>query len=138
MSAAGTELLFFCAPLEAEIAGLDAGAQADFLKDYGLTEPARIRLIQGSYRVLSLISFFTVGEDEVRAWTIRRGAPAQAAAGKIHSDIERGFIRAETVFCEDLLAAGSLAACREKGTFRLEGKGYEVKDGDVIDFRFNA
>ncbi|HBA85204.1 MAG TPA: redox-regulated ATPase YchF [Verrucomicrobia bacterium] len=138
VSKAGTELMIFCASLEAEIASLDAAAQADFLKDYGLTEPARARLILGSYRILDLISFFTVGEDEVRAWTIRRGTPAQAAAGKIHSDIERGFIRAETVFCDDLLSTGSLAGCREKGTFRLEGKGYEVKDGDVIDFRFNA
>ncbi len=135
---AGTELLYFCAPLEAEIAGLDLAAQQEFLKDYGLQEPARNRLLQGAYRVLDLISFFTVGEDEVRAWPIRRGTPAQTAAGKIHSDIERGFIRAETVCCEELLKTGSLGACREKGTFRLEGKQYEVKDGDVIDFRFNA
>ena len=134
----GMEVLHFCAPLEAEIAGLEPAAQAEFLKDYGLGEPARIRLIQGAYRILDLIAFFTVGEDEVRAWTIRRGTSAQVAAGKIHSDIERGFIRAETVASADLLAAGSIAACREKGQLRLEGKVYEVKDGDVIDFRFNA
>jgi len=134
----GLEVLCFCAPLENEIAALDAEGQAVFLKDYDLGEPARIRLIQAAYRILNLISFFTVGEDEVRAWTIRRGTTAQPAAGKIHSDIERGFIRAETVHCDNLLAAGGLAACRDQGLLRLEGKGYEVRDGDVIDFRFNA
>lgn len=132
------EMLVFCAPLEAEIAALDSAAQKEFLKDYGIPEPARARLIQAAYRTLNLISFFTVGPDEVRAWTIRRGTGAQAAAGKVHSDMERGFIRAETVASTDLLAAGSHAACREKGLLRLEGKGYEVKDGDVIDFRFTV
>lgn len=131
-------LLRLCAPLEAEIAQLDAGAQAEFLKDYGLEEPARNRLIQSAYRALRLISFFTVGEDEVRAWTLREGDPAKTAAGKIHSDIERGFIRAETVEAETLLAAGAWARCREQGTLRLEGKTYPVKDGDVINFRFSA
>ncbi len=132
------DLLVFCAPLEAEMAQLDAAEQSAFLKDYGLTEPARMRLIQAAYRLLDLISFFTVGEDEVRAWTIRRGTQALAAAGKIHSDIERGFIRAETVACEELLKTKSWSACQRNATLRLEGKTYEVKDGDVMHFRFNA
>lgn len=134
----GIEVLPFCAPLEGEIAQLDEAAQAEFLKDYGIAEPARVRLIQSAYRALRLISFFTVGEDEVRAWPIREGASAQIAAGKIHSDIERGFIRAETVAHDLLLAAGSWSKCREQGILRLEGKEYAVRDGDVINFRFNA
>ena len=132
------EVLVFCAPLEAEIATLDAEAQASFLKDYGIAEPARVRLVQAAYRLLELISFFTVGPDEVRAWTIRRGTLAPQAAGKVHSDIERGFIRAETVAWEPLLRLKSHAACREQAVLRLEGKQYVVQDGDVIDFRFNA
>jgi GTP-binding protein YchF len=134
----GYETLIFCAVLEAEMAQLDPSAQAAFLKDYGLDEPARLRLIQAAYRLLNLISFFTVGEDEVRAWTIRRGTQAQAAAGKVHSDIERGFIRAETVASAELLKTRSWSACRDNATLRLEGKTYEVRDGDVIHFRFNA
>ena len=132
------EVLTFCAPLEAEIATLEAGAQADFLKDYGISEPARIRLIHSAYRLLDLISFFTVGPDEVRAWTIRRGTLAPQAAGKVHTDMERGFIRAETVVCDDLLRLKSHAACREQNRLRLEGKTYVVQDGEVIDFRFSA
>ncbi|MCX6996743.1 MAG: DUF933 domain-containing protein [Kiritimatiellaeota bacterium] len=132
------EVLTFCAPLEAEIATLDAGAQAGFLKDYGISEPARTRLIRGAYRLLDLISFFTVGPDEVRAWTIRRGTLAPQAAGKVHTDIERGFIRAETVLCDDLLRLKTHAACREQNRLRLESKSYVVQDGDVIDFRFSA
>lgn len=132
------DLLVFCGTLEAEMAQLDPEAQAAFLKDYGLAEPARIRLIQAAYKLLDLISFFTVGEDEVRAWTIRRGTPAVQAAGKIHTDLERGFIRAEVVRCTDLLAARSLGHCREKGTLRLEGKSYVVQDADIMHIRFNA
>jgi ribosome-binding ATPase len=132
------EILVFCAPLEAEMAQLDAEAQAAFLKDYGLNEPARIRLIQAAYRLLSLVSFFTVGEDEVRAWTIRKGTPALSAAGKIHTDLERGFIRAEVVRCEDLLKERSMSACQKNATLRLEGKTYEVQDGDVMHIRHNA
>ena len=132
------ESLRFCAPLEAEIAGLEPAEQVEFLKNYGLAEPARVRLIHSAYRALNLISFFTVGEDEVRAWTIPAGTKAQAAAGKIHSDIERGFIRAETVAADTLLSTGSWAQCREHGTLKLEGKEYVVRDGDVINFRFNA
>lgn len=135
---ADLELIAFCAPLEAEIAQLDAEAQTAFLQDYGLERPARERLIRAAYRLLGLISFFTVGEDEVRAWTVPYGTAAQEAAGKIHSDMERGFIRAETVGWQELVAAGSWAACREQGLLRLEGKTYLVQDGDVIHVRFNA
>ncbi len=132
------DLLAFCAPLEAEIAALPPGDQAGFLKDYGLAEPARTRLIQAAYHTLDLISFFTVGEDEVRAWTLRRGDNAVTAAGKIHTDLARGFIRAETVDSGLLIAKRTLAACRETGQLRLEGKGYLVQDGDVIEIRANA
>lgn len=134
----GLLLLAFCAPLESEIAGLPEADQAAFLQDYGLAEPARIRLIQTAYQTLDLISFFTVGPDEVRAWTIRRGDTAVIAAGKIHSDLARGFIRAETVGSDVLLAHKTHAACREAGLLRLEGKGYIVQDGDVLEIRANA
>ncbi len=137
-AAKGLDLLAFCAPLEAEIATLPPADQAGFLKDYGLTEPARTRLIQTAYHTLNLISFFTVGEDEVRAWTIRRGDNAVAAAGKIHTDLARGFIRAETVTAEILIEKKTHAACREAGLLRLEGKSYVVQDGDVIEIRANA
>jgi len=95
-------------------------------------------VIRSTYELLGLVSFLTAGEDECRAWTIRRGTRAQLAAGAIHSDIERGFIRAQVVAFDDLVAAGSLAACREKGTLRLEGRDYLVQDGDVIEFKFNV
>jgi hypothetical protein len=135
---AGLRMLAFCAPLEAEIASLPPEDQAGFLADYGLTEPARDRLIRAAYRTLDLISFFTVGEDEVRAWTLRRGSDAVTAAGKIHTDLARGFIRAETVPAETLIEKKTHAACREAGLLRLEGKGYVVQDGDVIEIRANA
>ncbi|MBP1589283.1 MAG: redox-regulated ATPase YchF [Kiritimatiellae bacterium] len=131
-------LLAFCAPLEAEIAALPAADQPAFLADYGLAEPARERLIQAAYRTLKLISFFTVGPDEVRAWTIHEGDDAVTAAGKIHSDLARGFIRAETVPSTILLEHKTHAACRELGLLRLEGKAYVVQDGDVIEIRANA
>lgn len=131
----GLDLLAFCAPLEAEIAALAPGDQAGFLQDYGLREPARTRLIQAAYQTLNLISFFTVGEDEVRAWTLRRGDNAETAAGKIHTDLARGFIRAETVDAPTLIEKKTHAACREAGKLRLEGKGYIVQDGDVIEIR---
>ncbi len=134
----GLDLLAFCAPLEAEIATLSPADQTGFLKDYGLTEPARNRLIRTAYHTLNLISFFTVGEDEVRAWTIRRGDNAVTAAGKIHTDLARGFIRAETVAAEILIEKKTHAACREAGLLRLEGKNYVVQDGDVIEIRANA
>jgi len=126
------------APIEAEMADLSAEDAAAFRQDLGLAEPGLDRVIQTSYGLLGLLSFLTAGEDECRAWTIRRGTKAPQAAGAIHSDIERGFIRAEVVSFEDLVAGRSLAACREKGSLRLEGKEYEVKDGDVINFRFNV
>jgi GTP-binding protein YchF len=127
------------ATIEAEIAQLAAEDARAFLDDLGLKEPGLDRVIQTSYTLLGLISFLTAGEDECRAWTIRRGTRAQQAAGEIHSDIERGFIRAEVVAFPELVEAkGSLPACREKGTLRLEGKEYVVQDGDVINFRFNV
>ena len=122
--------------VEMEIAQLDESDRAVFLKEIGIAEPARERFIRASYSLLDLISFFTSGEDEVRAWTITQGTVARKAAGKIHSDIERGFIRAEVVAYEDFILYGSDAKCREAGKLRLEGKDYEVKDGDIIHFRF--
>jgi GTP-binding protein YchF len=123
------------APIEAEMADLSAEDAEAFRQDLGLAEPGLERVIRSTYELLGLISFLTAGEDECRAWTIRRGTRAVVAAGAIHSDIERGFIRAQVVAFDDLVAGGSIAACRERGTLRLEGKDYEVKDGDVIEFR---
>lgn len=127
-----------CGKIEMEIAQLSADEARAFLDDLGIPEPALNRLIRVSYELLGLISFLTCGEDEVRAWTITRGLNAQRAAGKIHSDIERGFIRAEVVAYDDFISAGSMAGARERGQLRLEGKTYEVKDGDIINFRFNV
>ena len=124
------------AKIEAEIAGLPPEDRAGFMKDYGLTETASARLIRAAYELLGLQSFFTMGEDEVRAWTVRRGDTAVIAAGKIHSDIAKGFVRAETIGFEDFKMAGSLAVARTKGTLRLEGKEYPMKDGDCVNFRF--
>jgi len=135
---ARTEAVVVSAPIEQEIAGLAAEEQRDFLAELGLAEPSVDRVIRASYELLGLLSFFTVGEDEVRAWTVRRGTHAREAAGTIHSDIERGFIRAEVVDWEELVRQGSIAACRTAGSLRLEGKEYEVKDGEVIHFRFNV
>lgn len=124
--------------VEMEIAQLDAEEQREFLSDLGIKEPARDRFIRAAYGLLDLISFLTAGEDECRAWSIKRGTHAQKAAGTIHSDIERGFIRGEVVRFEDLVALGSEARCREQGKLRLEGKEYVVQDGDVVHFRFNV
>jgi GTP-binding protein YchF len=123
---------------EMEIAELEPEEQREFLRDLGIEEPARDRFIRAAYGLLDLISFLTAGEDECRAWPIKRGTIAQKAAGKIHSDIERGFIRAEVARFEDLGALRTIAACREQGKLRLEGKDYIVQDGDVINFRFNV
>jgi GTP-binding protein YchF len=131
-------VLNLCGKIEMEIAQLSHEEARAFLDDLGITEPALNKLIHLSYELLGLISFLTSGEDEVRAWTIRKGTDAQRAAGKIHSDIERGFIRAEVVAYDDFIAHGSMAAAREKGLVRLEGKTYPVKDGDIINFRFNV
>ena len=108
------------------------------MQDLGITESGLDRLIKESYSLLGLISFLTAGQPEVRAWTIRRGTKAPQAAGKIHSDIERGFIRAEVIAFDDLMAVGSMAAAKEKGLIRSEGKDYEMKDGDIVLFRFNV
>lgn len=128
----------FSASVEQEIAGMDAGDRRMFLQEYGLEEPGLDRLARKAYRTLGLISFFTVGDDEVRAWTLRQDTPARAAAGVIHSDIERGFIRAEVVAYNDLERLGSMKAVREAGLFRLEAKQYIIQDGDVVSFRFNV
>ena len=128
----------FSAEIEKEIADLDDEDASVFMEDLGIQEPAMHKLIRNSYELLGLISFFTVGEKECRAWTIRKGATAQKAAGAIHSDLEKGFIRAETVHYDDLIVNESLAKCKEKGLLRLEGKEYIVKDGDVLTIRFNV
>jgi ribosome-binding ATPase len=133
-----TAVVPFCGKIEAELSELDDTEVAEMMKAYGLAESGRDRLIQASYRLLGMLSFLTCGEPEVRAWTIERGMTAQKAAGVIHSDLERGFIKAEVVNWEDLLKAGSFAAAREKAQVRLEGKDYIVQDGDVILFRHSG
>ncbi len=130
-----TAVVPFCGKIEAELAELPDAEAAEMMKAYGITESGRDRLIQATYRLLGLISFLTCGEPECRAWTIERGMTAQKAAGAIHSDIEKNFIKAEVVRWQDLLAAGSFAVAKERGQFRLEGKEYIVQDGDVILFR---
>lgn len=133
-----TKVVSLSGKIEMELVQLSADEAKAFLDDLGIPEPALNKLIKVSYDLLGLISFLTTGEDEVRAWTITKGTSAQKAAGKIHSDIERGFIRAEVAGYDDFIADGSTAAAREKGHLRLEGKTYEVKDGDIINFRFNV
>ena len=132
------EVFVICAQIEQEIAELDDDEKVMFLEELGLSESGLDKLIAASYRLLGLISYLTAGEDETRAWTIKVGTKAPQAAGKIHSDFERGFIKAEVVNYQDLLTHGSLAAAREKGLVGMEGKEYVVKDGDVILFRFNV
>ena len=127
-----------CAKLEEELSGLEDEEKAEMLEEYGLQESGLDKLIRASYKLLGLISYLTAGVQEVRAWTIKEGTKAPAAAGKIHSDIERGFIRAEVVGYDDLIECGSEAAAKEKGLYRLEGKEYVMKDGDVVNFRFNV
>ncbi len=134
----GADALVVSAALEEEISRLEPEDRGDFLAEAGLDEPSAVRVARAGHDLLGLISFFTVGEDEVRAWTIRRGEPAGTAAGAVHSDIERGFIRAEVVDWRELIDAGSMAACRDRGTLRLEGRGYQVRDGEVVHFRFNV
>ncbi|MDY2628422.1 MAG: redox-regulated ATPase YchF [Lachnospiraceae bacterium] len=134
----GSEVFVVCAQIEQEIAELEEDEKKEFLEDLGLKESGLEKLIQASYSLLGLISYLTAGETETRAWTIKKGTKAPQAAGKIHSDFERGFIRAEVVNYQDLLDAGTYAAAREKGLIGLEGKDYVVKDGDVILFRFNV
>lgn len=132
----GSQGLALAAKVEMEIAQLDQADRAVFLQEIGIAEPARDRFIRASYALLDLISFFTAGEDEVRAWTITQGTVARKAAGKIHSDIERGFIRAEVIAYDEFIILGSETKCKEAGKLRLEGKDYLVKDADIIHFRF--
>ena len=134
----GAQVIPVCAKLEAEIAELSGEDKKMFLDDLGVAESGLDRLIKASYTLLGLISFLTAGEDECRAWTITKGTKAPQAAGKIHSDFERGFIRAEVIGFEDLKANGSMAAAKEKGLVRSEGKDYVMKDGDIVLFRFNV
>ncbi|WP_026885323.1 redox-regulated ATPase YchF [Clostridium beijerinckii] len=133
-----SEVMVVSAKIEEELSGLDDEEKAEMLGEYGLDESGLDKLIEASYKLLGLMSFLTAGVQEVRAWTIKEGTKAPAAAGKIHSDIERGFIRAEVVSYNDLVECGSEAAAKEKGKFRLEGKDYIMQDGDVVNFRFNV
>ena len=133
-----SEVMVVCAKLEEDLSGLEDEEKAEMLKEYGLEESGLDKLIQASYKLLGLMSFLTAGEQEVRAWTIKMGTKAPKAAGKIHSDIERGFIRAEIVTFDDLVECGSEAKAKEKGLYRLEGKDYVMQDGDVVNFRFNV
>jgi len=134
----GAEVIVVSAKVESEIAELPDDEAREFLADLGLEESGLDKLIRASFTLLGLMTFFTAGEPEVRAWTIVRGTKAPQAAGKIHSDIERGFIRAEIVSYDDLMVNGSHAAAKEKGLVRLEGKEYVMQDGDVTYFRFNV
>lgn len=133
-----SEVFVICAQIEEEISELDEDERKMFLEDLGLTESGLEKLVRASYHLLGLMSFLTAGEDETRAWTIKIGTKAPQAAGKIHTDFERGFIKAEVVNYQDLLDCGSYAGAREKGLVRMEGKEYVVQDGDVIVFRFNV
>ena len=134
----GAEVLPICAQMEADIVDMDAEEKLMFLSELGLTNSGLDRLIQKSYHLLGLMSFLTAGEKEVRAWTIHRGWKAPKAAGRIHTDFERGFIRAQVIAFDDLMACGSLANARGKGLVRTEGKEYVMQDGDVVEFLFNV
>jgi len=133
-----TGVVHVCAKLEAEIAELAPDEAAAFRAEAGLPEPALDRIVRATYDLLGLIVFFTVGPDEVRAWTVEKGTPAQQAAGAVHSDMERGFIRAEIIRWDDLLRCGSEAAAKREGVMRIESKGYPVQDGEVVHFLFNV
>ncbi len=134
----GARVVTICGQLEAELSSLPESERADFLNEMGLTESGLVRLTREAYTLLDLITFFTAGEVESRAWPIPKGTKAPQAAGKIHSDMERGFIRAEVYHYDDLLACGSEAKVKEKGLFRLEGKDYIIKEADIVYFRFNV
>ncbi len=134
----GTEVIALCASVEQEVAGLPEDEQREYLDALGIEEPARDRLIRAAYRALGVQSFFTVGEDEVRAWTIPQGATALTSAGRIHSDLARGFIRAEVLAFDDLIAAKTWDAAKSANKLRLEGKEYIVKDGDILNIRFKV
>ncbi|KGX93689.1 GTP-binding protein YchF [Pontibacillus halophilus JSM 076056 = DSM 19796] len=134
----GSQVIVVCAKIESEIAELEGEEKQEFLDDLGIAESGLDQLIKASYNLLGLATYFTAGEQEVRAWTFKQGMTAPQAAGVIHSDFERGFIRAETVAYDDLMNAGSMSVAKEQGNVRLEGKEYIVRDGDVIHFRFNV
>ena len=137
-AAHGSEVFVICAAIEEEISQLDDDEKAEYLEALGIEKSGLDKLVAASYSLLGLLSFLTSGEDETRAWTIKKGTKAPQAAGKIHTDFERGFIRAEIINYDDLIACGSTAAAKDKGLMRLEGKEYVVQDGDVILFRFNV
>jgi ribosome-binding ATPase YchF (GTP1/OBG family) len=137
-AAEGTLVVPVCAAIEAEIAQLDEHERAEFLSELGLAEPGLNRVIRAAYRLLGLETFFTAGPKEVRAWTVRAGATAPQAAGVIHTDFERGFIRAEVIAFTDYIAGKGEAGAREAGKLRLEGKEYVLQEGDVMHFRFNV
>jgi hypothetical protein len=137
-AAEGAEVIAVCAAIEAELARLDEQDRAVFLRDLGLQEPGLNRVIRAGYRLLDLLTFFTAGKKEVRAWTVRRGATAPQAAGRIHSDFERGFIRAEVTAFEDYVRLGGEQGAKEAGRLRVEGRNYVVQEGDVVHFRFNV
>jgi ribosome-binding ATPase YchF (GTP1/OBG family) len=136
--AEGSKVVPICAALEAQIAVLEPAERPEFLKSAGLEEPGLNAVIRTGYELLGLITFLTAGKQEVRAWTVRRGSTAPQAAGVIHTDFERGFIKAEVIRFEDYVALGSEARCREAGKLAIEGKDYVVRDGDVVHFRFNV
>ena len=133
-----TAVTAVCGKVESELAELNDAEAAEFMASFGLKEPAVARVIRSTYRLLGLISFFTVGEDECRAWTIRSGATAWEAAGEIHTDIQKGFIRAEVVSYEDIMALGGFSEARNRGRLRLEGKEYTVRDGEIVHFRHSS
>lgn len=137
-AAEGAEVVVLCASMEAELAELEPEEQAEFLADLGQTEPGLNRLIRAGYALLELLTFFTVGVKEVRAWTVRKGASAPQAAGRIHTDFEKGFIRAEVTAYEDFIACGGEAGAKAAGKLRLEGRDYIVNEGDIMHFRFNV
>jgi GTP-binding protein YchF len=137
-AAEGSQVVAVCAAIEAEIAQLDDADRGDFLRELGLDEPGLNRVIRGAYRLLGLSTYFTAGPKEVRAWTVRAGSTAPQAAGVIHTDFERGFIRAEVIGYDDYVACGGETGARDAGKLRLEGKDYRVREGDVMHFRFNV
>ena len=134
----GAEVVPVCAALESEIAQLDAAERAEFLAELGLSEPGLDRVVRGTYRLLNLQTFFTAGPKEVRAWTVRKGATAPRAAGVIHTDFQKGFIRAEVIAFDDFVACGGEQGAKDAGKWRLEGKEYVMHEGDVVHFRFNV
>jgi ribosome-binding ATPase YchF (GTP1/OBG family) len=134
----GAELIVICAEAEAQIAELDPAERAEFLADLGLERSGLDALVTVAYRLLGLLTFFTAGPKEARAWTVRKGATAPRAAREIHSDIERGFIRAEVITYDDYAALGSEQAVKDVGKLRVEGRDYVMRDGDVVHFRFNV